>query len=57
MVILGEKGGYSRKLIINIVAYDTVQQRTIIPIQEIKAAEMVMRKRRMIRIPNRDREE
>ena len=30
---------------------------TILPIQEIKVAEMDMRKRRMVRTPNRDGEE
>ena len=30
---------------------------TVLPIQEMKSAEMEMRKRRMVRIPNRDGEE
>ena len=54
MVILRAKEGSSRNLIIRDAAYDTVQQRTIIPIQEMKAAEMEMSKRRMVRMPNRD---
>ena len=57
MVILRERGNQSRNLLIRGAAYDTVQQRTILPIQEIKADEMEMRKRRMVRIPNREREE
>ena len=44
-------------LLIRGAAYYTVHQRTIIPIQEIKTDEMEMRKRRMIRMPNRDKEE
>ena len=54
MVIIRAKGGSSRNLLIQVAAYDNVQQRTILPIQEIKAAEMEMRKRRMVRITNRD---
>ena len=54
MVILREKGGSSRNLLIRYPDYDTVQQRTIIPIQEMKAADMEMRKRRMVRMPNID---
>ena len=57
MVILRARGDPSKNLLIRGAAYDTVQQRTILPIQEIKADEMEMRKRRMIRTPNRDREE
>ena len=47
----------SRNLLIRAADYDTVQQRTIIPIQEMKAAEMEMRKMRMVRMPNMDGEE
>ena len=57
MVILREKGGLPRNLLIRAAYYDTVQQRTIPPIQETKAADMEIRKRRMVRIPNRDGEE
>ena len=57
MVILRARGNPSRNLLIRGADYDTVQQRTIIPIQEIKADEMEMRKRRMLRMPNMDREE
>ena len=57
MVILRARGDQSRNLLIRGAAYDIVHQRTILPIQEIKADEMEMRKRRMVRIPNRDREE
>ena len=57
MVVIIAKGGSSRNLLIRVAAYDTVQQRTIIPIQEIKAAEMEMRNRIMVRIPNRDGED
>ena len=57
MAILRAKGGSSRKLLIQAAAYDTVQQRKIIPIQEMKAAEMETRKRIMVRIPNRYGEE
>ena len=53
-VILKSKGISSRKLLIRAAAYDTVQQRTILPIQEMKVAEMEIRKRIMVRIPNRD---
>ena len=57
MVILRSRGNPSSNLLIRGAAYDTVQQRTIPPIQEIKADEMEMRKRRMVRMPNMDREE
>ena len=57
MVILRARGEQSRNLLIRGAAYDTVHQRTLLPIQEIKADDMEMRKRRMVRIPNRDREE
>ena len=57
MVVLRAKGGSSRNLLIRAASYDTVQQRTILPIQEMKAAEMEMRKRRMVRMPNRGGEE
>ena len=57
MVILGEKGRSSRNLLIRSEPYDTVQQRTILPIQSIKAYDMEMRKRIMVRMPNRDGEE
>ena len=57
MVILREKGRSSRNLLIRAAAYDTFQQRTILPIQEMKADAMEMRKRRMVRMPNRDGEE
>ena len=40
MVILREKGGSSRNLRIRAAAYDAVKQRTILPIQEMKAAEI-----------------
>ena len=52
MVILIEKGGSSRNLLILVAAYDDVQQRKILPIQEIKADEMEMRKKIMLRMPN-----
>ena len=57
MVILRARGNPSRNLLIRGSAYDTLQQRKIIPIQEIKADEMEMRKRRMARMPNMDKEE
>ena len=57
MVILRAKEGSPRNLLIRAAAYDTVQQRTIIPIQEMKAAEMEMRKRRMVRMSKRGGEE
>ena len=57
MVILRAKGRSSRNLLIRAAAYNTVQQRTIIPIQEMKAAEIEMKKRRMVRMPNRYGEE
>ena len=57
MVILRSKGISSRNLLIRVVYYNTVQQRTILPIQERNSAEMEMRNRRMVRIPNRDGEE
>ena len=57
MVILRARRNESRNLLIRGAAYDIVHQRTILPIQEIKADEMEMRKRRMVRMPNRDREE
>ena len=52
MVILRAKGRSSRNLLIRAAAYDTVQQRTILPIQEMKAAEIEIKKRRMVRTPN-----
>ena len=54
MVILRAKGILPRNLVIQAAAYDTVQHRKILPIQEMKAADMEVRKRRMSRIPNRD---
>ena len=57
MVILRARGGQSRNLLIRGAAYDIVHQRKILPIQEMKADEMEMRKRRMVRMPNREREE
>ena len=57
MVILRAKGVSLRNPLVQFVAYDTVRQRKILPIQEIKAAEMEIRKRRMVSIPKRDREE
>ena len=53
MFILREQGIPSRNLLIRAASCNTVQQRTILPIQEIKADEMEMRKRIMIRMPNR----
>ena len=40
MVIIRSKVGSSRNLLVQVAAYDTVQQRTILPIQEIKASDM-----------------
>ena len=57
MVILREKGRLSRNLLIRYADYDTIQQRKIIPIQEIKASEMETRKRRTVRMTGRDGEE
>ena len=57
MVILREKGRSSRNLLIRAAAYDTVQQRTILPIQEMKADAMEMRKKIMLMIPKIDGEE
>ena len=56
MVILRARGIPSRNLLIRGAAYDNVHKRTLLPIQEIKADEMEMRKRRMVRMPNRDGE-
>ena len=57
MVIVRAKGGLLSILLIRAAAYDTFQQRKIIPIQEIKAADMEMIKSRMVSITNRDVEE
>ena len=57
MVILRARGNPSRNLLIRGAAYDIVHRRTILPIQEIKADEMEIRKRRMVRMPKREREE
>ena len=57
MVILRAQGNPPRNLLIQGAVYDTVQQRTVLPIQEIKADQIEMRKRIMVRTPNRDREE
>ena len=51
MVILRSKGRSSRNLLIRSAAYDNVQQRKVLPIKEMKSADMEMRKRRMVRIP------
>ena len=56
MVITIENFISPTKLLIRVAAYDTVQQRKILPLQETKAAEMAMRKRRMVRMPKRDGE-
>ena len=40
MVILRAQGRPSRKLLIRAAAHDTVKWKTILPIQEMKAAEM-----------------
>ena len=47
----------SRKLLFRVAAYDTVQQRIIISIQEIKASEMEMMQRKTVGIPKRYGEE
>ena len=57
MVTLRAMGGSSRNLPTQVAAYDTVQQRTILPIQEIKEAERETRKKIMVRIPKRYGEE
>ena len=57
MLILIAQGRPSRNLLIRGAAYDTVQQSTILPIKDIKADEMEMRKKRMVRMPNMDKEE
>ena len=54
MVVLISKEGSSRSILIIFASYDNVQQKTILSIQEIKAAEMEMRKRLIVKIPNRD---
>ena len=57
MVILRARRNESRNLLIRGAAYDIVHQRTILPIQEMKADEMEIRKKRMVRMPNSEREE
>ena len=57
MVILRAQWNQSRNPLIRGASYDIVHQRKILPIQEIKADEMEIRKRRMVRMPNREREE
>ena len=57
IVILIAHGRSSRNLRIRAAAYDTAQQSKILPIQEIKAADMEMRKRMMVRMPNKSGEE
>ena len=57
IIILRPKRRSSRNLLIIAAAYDNVQQRTILPIQEMKEVEVEMRKRIMIRMPNRYGEE
>ena len=44
MVILRAKGRSSRNLLIRAADYDTVQQRTIITIQEMKVSKMKIRR-------------
>ena len=52
-------GGQYHKLnlLIRGAAYDIFHQRKILPIQEMKADKMEIRKRRMVRMPNRERDE
>ena len=57
MIILRKNGRSSSNFLIRAASYNTVQQRKIIPIQEIKAAEMEMRNMIMVRMPNRGGEE
>ena len=57
MVILRENRRSWSNLIIRFVDYDNFQQRTILTIQEIKAADMEVSKRRMTRTPKRDGDE
>ena len=57
MVILRARRNESRNLLIRGASYDIVHQSTILPIQEMKADEMEIRKSRMVRMPNREREE
>ena len=57
IVILRAKGRSLRNLLIIAAAYDNVQQRTILSIKEIKAAETEMSKRRMARMQNMDGDE
>ena len=57
MFILIKKGTSSRNLLIRAAAYDTAKQRKILPVQEMKAADMEMRKRIMVSMPNRYGEE
>ena len=57
MVILRANGRSLRTPLILAASYDTVQQSSILPIQEMKADEMEMSKRIMARIPNMDGEE
>ena len=55
MLILRARRNESRNLLIQGAAYDIVHQRTILPIQEMKVDEMEIRKRRMVRMPSRER--
>ena len=54
MVILRVRGGSPRNLLIRAEVYDTVQQMKIIPIQEMKAYKMELRKGVMLRMPHRN---
>ena len=56
MIIQIAKGRLSRNLLIRAAVYDTVQQRTILPIKEMKVDEVEMRKIIMVRMPNMDGE-
>ena len=54
MVILREKGWCisSSNLLIRAAAYDTVRDRTVLPIHQIKTFERYIKMRRMVRLAN-----
>ena len=56
MVVFIDKGKLraSMNLLMRKAAYDTVRNRTVLPLQHIKETDMESRTRIMVRIPNKD---
>ena len=57
MVIIRAKGitqQKSRKILLLEAAYDTVQKRTVLPLQEMKRETMMILKKRKVKMANED---